>query len=362
EQGSYFLDRLLLPLLKWTEMPEDVIQMALQDVLHVMPELGVKVVFRLDRAGDRIVDQEVVHHAIDFLLSCLEDTPLNRIIDPDRLGYYLRELLVQMWNQKAFVLEELFAILMDAPGVETTMVHEYFVWLQHKNMSKHITLVFPQAILQLSLVQVQEYIQRVKEYDAEAKTVMDSIPSAGKIPQMVAAFSGQSVSRVGLPARDVEQVEEKQSNYGNLEAQRKQANAVRTKHRTDAVLRALRKADPHQGLNLMFRVFGLVAALLALLLFFTALWRTKPSLGGKETGLLSFFASDFSDFSEIRVQDDVYHVRVKPRFSEKVSWEQRAEMVRFWSNLRKKRRNVEGLAVFSSDQVLLFQIDKVESL
>jgi hypothetical protein len=193
QQGTLDLAPFETPIAEGAKTSPSFVRGILGQICKNPPFASLKVVIKKpeEEKKTHAAQAALRQQVMDFLVSCLQDTRMQEIIDPEKLEMFLTEELDSFWSEQRYDISPLWQVFADAPGVETPMIEEIFVWIRHRLKATPLPIALPTALSSLSPDTVEEHLAAVQEYLSQLDDVMGAIPEAASAPPIPPPASPQ---------------------------------------------------------------------------------------------------------------------------------------------------------------------------
>lgn len=286
----------------------------------------------LDEAGGDISAADL--KIVEWLLDGVRRSPVEKIIDPEKLRGFLEEALEEMAQEEGgYDLQLLWDVMLDAEGVDEQMMLKAFVVMQveHKNQRMKFPVRWPNLVENLPEKMRSSIIASLGIQENEIIDAADAyaIKSNRKPTGANTSFgSSQGSGGSGTSPRSADAKREKARERG-----------VRT-------IKPVKGLDDGGGISSWILILGGVVIVGSLLFYFFVLRTPTPQWSG--TLINSTPYSKYLSFEAIRINKSTVNVKATSTFMKHEEAIRAEKAYKLWNAIRLQHR-VRRMTVFSPE-------------
>lgn len=277
------------------------------------------------RSSSKMSDDKI----IDWLLDGVRRSPVEKIIDPEKLRGFLEEALEEMQEEDGYDLQLLWDVMLDAEGVDEQMMLKAFIVMQveHHNQRMKFSVTYPNLVANLPDAMRESIISSLGLEETKVVDAADAyaIKSNRKPTGSNASFGSSSSGGAG----------------GSKKTKQEKARSARAPKPVN-----FQGSDGEGGLPSWLVGLGLVAIIGSALFYFFVLRTPTPQWSGRLIDSTPY--SKYMSFEAIRINKSTVNVKATSKFM-KIEEALRAEKAyKLWNAIRIKHR-VRRMTIFSPE-------------
>lgn len=274
----------------------------------------------------------------NWILDGIRRSPVERIIDPEKLRGFLSDALEEMQTPEGLELQMLWEVLLDAEGVDEQMLLKAFL-----------------------IMQVEKNNQRLS-WQAKWPSLVANLPE--KIRQSMIESMGLEEKKV-VEASEVYAIKSNratgsQTTFGSASAAPKTGSGQRTVSPQERAKQARIQLGPipttktTSGIPswLLYTLLGVVAA--AGIFYFVYLYKPAPSWTGQVINSTPY--TQYLSFEAIRLKGRTINVKATQQFMKEPEARRAEKAYRMWNAIRREHR-VSSMIIFSPDGQIAHQFE-----
>lgn len=266
---------------------------------------------------------------IDVILDCMRQSPVNRIIDPEKLAEHLEEDIVDMWEDGSYNLQELWDILSEVDQISEEMLIHAFLLIEKREDEIPVKVWVP---------------ARVRNLPQDAKDAIVP-PDASEPPKHTAR-----------PVIEPPKPQPPSQNLMRTGAFSSASTGSRPSPKTKEKKEKKTKAKPRKKgfeepelINPNYVIIAVVISVVSLLVYFLFVYEGTPSFQGTPMSSVESIVKKYP-VAELRIKDKFVYILTNQKYTELSDQEQQDKIFDLVGDLRKKNKELKGAILYSPDK------------